>query len=513
MKNYILPFSLMLVLIAGYSCENISEEVEEHLTLHNLQVYKNTITIDSMYTYPEDSLYKSWAVIYNAKMDKGKTRALSPEDEAFFSKKYAVKSTESILLYGKNYIYPGAILEGNSITDQKYVPVFINNRNPITVSINLTHNSSKPTSRTINSPSFSKLDDYVKEMVVDGNFAQNQKFMFQYKRFSFYDEIKTAFGTNVNTRKLFSSKKESSTEEREKIVKSTGMYVKFFQSSFTVNMDIAPLSNQLIKGNTLYEPVYVSSLTYGRVGYIVFETDETYEFAETCIKKEFDRIFHNKETTLSEKEKLFYETTDFKILILGGDSDYSVQTIRGYSHFLNLIYNSQFTQNSYGVPVACSFSYANSHGLVEAEFENFIHIEPLFVKVIIEDYEYRYTDDINYYYSGKEYLNFYKDREGKNPAYPNTDITFVIRKSERQNNCSPDKLNWKIMKCKEHSSLEYNTLRNINFKSKIFMGDYNVSYSTIGKMPTCQQDLKNKYEEIEFHKLNSLEKSPFFILL
>ena len=83
----------------------------------------------------------------------------------------------------------------------------------------------------------------------------------------------------------FLQKSESSTEYRDKIQKSTGMYVKFFQSSFTVNMDIAPLSDQPIQGKSEYEPVYVNSLTYGRLGIIAFETDESYEFAETCIKK------------------------------------------------------------------------------------------------------------------------------------------------------------------------------------------------------------------------------------
>ena len=71
----------------------------------------------------------------------------------------------------------------------------------------LAHNTPKPTSRTIEAPTFSKLSDYVVEMVTDGNFEQNQKFMFSYKRFSFYDEIKTAFGTNINNKKTIFFKK------------------------------------------------------------------------------------------------------------------------------------------------------------------------------------------------------------------------------------------------------------------------------------------------------------------
>lgn len=54
----------------------------------------------------------------------------------------------------------------------------------------LAHNTPKPTSRTIEAPTFSKLSDYVVEMVTDGNFEQNQKFMFSYKRFSFDLKLK-----------------------------------------------------------------------------------------------------------------------------------------------------------------------------------------------------------------------------------------------------------------------------------------------------------------------------------
>ena len=290
------------------SCNEATELA--HITPNvSLIKYKDIVKIDSLYTYPGDSLYQNWINQYNKNLEDKTSRSLSPEDDAFFNKQYIVKSTEATVLYGRNYIFPGSILEGNSISNQNYIPVFISNRKPITVSMTLAHNTPKPTSRTIEAPTFSKLSDYVVEMVTDGNFEQNQKFMFSYKRFSFYDEIKTAFGTNINTRKLFSSKSESSTEYRDKIQKSTGMYVKFFQSSFTVNMDIAPLSDQPIQGKSEYEPVYVNSLTYGRLGIIAFETDESYEFAETCIKKEFDRIFSKKTTTpVSYKHLRAHET-------------------------------------------------------------------------------------------------------------------------------------------------------------------------------------------------------------
>ncbi|MCI6212197.1 thiol-activated cytolysin family protein [Bacteroides heparinolyticus] len=506
MKKYY-AISILSLLLSLISCERIElEKTVDHVVLPR---FSNSVKIDSTYTYPQDTLYKTWLRQYNSQIN-AQTRSLSPEDEAFFNKQYTVKSTESALLYGKNYIFPGAILEGNSISDQKYIPVFVNNRNPITVSMTLSHNTPKQTSRTISTPSYSKLNDYVKEMVVDGNFSQNEKFMFQYRQFSFYDEIKSAFGTNINTKKLFSSKKESSTEYKHKISKSIGMYVKFFQSSFTVNMDIAPLSNSTITGNSGYEPVYVNSVTYGRMGVLVFETDETYNFAEQCIKKEFERIFLKKSSTLTTEERMFFEQTDFKVLILGADSDYAVQSFKGYSYFLNLIYNSQFTQYSYGVPIMCSFSYANSHGLVETEFVNTVYIEPLYVDVTRENSSS--YDERNY--SSSMYLNFYHDRAKTKPAIPATDIIFTVNKYESTCQYYPDYQHWPMIKIDCTDKQETLNIRNISFKSRIFVGTNRTWYESTGPMPSGKpSEPVYTWSAHEEHCLYTLSSSPFYIII
>lgn len=149
-----------------------------------LRKFDNKIMIDSAYTYIGDSIYNSLLAAFNSTdRNQSITRSISPEDDAFFNREYIVKSTESTLLYGRNYIFPGAILEGNSISNQQYAPIYVPNRNAVTVSMTLTHEIPKSTTRTISSPSYSKLSDYVKEMAIDGSFKQAEKFMFQTKRF------------------------------------------------------------------------------------------------------------------------------------------------------------------------------------------------------------------------------------------------------------------------------------------------------------------------------------------
>lgn len=515
MKKLLIYLFGGLLLAITNSCSSEYDDVNRKEEMASLPMFYNRVVIDSAYTYIGDSTYNSWLSIYNSAINnRDMVKSLSPEDDAFFNREYIVKSTEATLLYGRNYIYPGAILEANSISDQKYTPVFVSNRNPITVSMTLTHKKPKPTSMEISSPSYSKLSDYVKEMAIGGSFEQNEKFMYQNRRFTFYDEIKSVFGTNVNTRKLFSSKKESSSEEREKILKSTGMYVKFYQASFTVNMDAAPLSNQPIKGKTNLEPVYVNSVTYGRLGILVFESDETYEFAETCIKKEFDRIFYNKTTTITEKERLFFENTEFKVLIIGADSDYTVQTIKGYGHFLNLIYNSKFTETSFGVPISCTFAYANTHGLVETEFVNHLQIEPLFVKL------YRIHQPYTYWYNGPDYnsssdiyLYFFKDRAKTKAANPYTDIIFEVTEISHKDHYYNVFGEGSKVFYKPSTKTEYLKLRNKNLKSNLYLGKETASCSTVGKQPTGNGPLTSYWEKNICYHIYRLENSPFYIIV
>lgn len=511
MKDFIVLSMVAIMMCALYACDN-ETDLPDLSPKELLPRFQNVVKIDSAYTYTGDSLYGSWVDEYN-RYGMATTR-LSAADEAFFCKEYVVKSTEPVVMYGKNYIYPGSILEGNSISDQNYVPVILSSRNPITVSSTLAHNTPVHTSKTIENPTLSKINDYIVDMVQDGNFEQNQGFMFDYSRFTFYDEIKSVFGCNIDTKKLFSSKSESTTEERVKIQKSTGLYAKFFQSSFTINMDIASLCNGTVKGKSGYEPVYVNSVTYGRMGIFVLETDTTYAFAESCIKKEFDRIFYNKNTVLTTKERQFFENTEFKVLIIGADSNYAVQTFKGYSYFLNLIYNSKFTPQSYGVPIKCSFAYANSHELVETEFRNVVQVEPLFVQVKMLNSQYAEDSRVvgDYTSSSSSHMYFWKDREKTKTAIPYTDIIFTVQKSVEDILYKPDYNRWPMIYMTPSTEVSYTQKRNIDFETSMFMGHNSGYRISTGPTPISGEPIR-QWQSVEHSVRHTLCSSPFFLII
>ena len=69
------------------SCNEATELA--HITPNvSLIKYKDIVKIDSLYTYPGDSLYQNWINQYNKNLEDKTSRSLSPEDDAFFNKQY-----------------------------------------------------------------------------------------------------------------------------------------------------------------------------------------------------------------------------------------------------------------------------------------------------------------------------------------------------------------------------------------------------------------------------------------
>lgn len=92
----------------------------------------------------------------------------------------------------------GNILTKPSIVDANYKPL-VYPRQPITITTTLPGTNSQ----VIENPSYSKYLAYVQEQTAKGNFSQNGEFNFTTEQFTSYNELKVAFGSNVNSGGLF----------------------------------------------------------------------------------------------------------------------------------------------------------------------------------------------------------------------------------------------------------------------------------------------------------------------
>ncbi|MGV0923449.1 thiol-activated cytolysin family protein [Empedobacter tilapiae] len=362
----------------------------------------NLIEITSFGTKPSN--------ILNDNLINSKINTLAGEDE--FQTAVEFESSESIILpHLQRYIFPGSLLKGNSIQDLGFVPISAN-INPVRVSLSIPATNYEA-GFTMEQPSLSSLRTLVNEYLKTANFSQNGQLSYSIEQFSSYDELKVAFGSNVDTRKLFNKQSTTENQYGHMIAKRTGFYVKFYQTSFTLDMDIP--NGSLVKDRNFddggVEPVYVSSISYGRMGVLAIETDEYSEEASKIINTTFSKLFKSGNSTFSKEELKLINSADFKLLLLGGNANTAVQTFKGYEAFVQHISQGIFTKESPGVPIFCSYSYLNDNSPVKTKFKFDIKKAPLYVELVFENLkEEKYANGQLKRKEGDLRLYFYQSR-------------------------------------------------------------------------------------------------------
>ncbi len=341
-----------------------------------------------------------------------------------FGKTVFAKSDETVLLPNNvKYVYPGALLKGNSIEEMKLTPLYANVK-PITVSVSFP-TASGGISKTIQ-PTLSGMRTFINGVLADKVGNQISSFTFSMDYFSSYNELRTAFGSSIKTGALFWKDKQEAYEENFKISKRTGLYIKYIQKNFTIDMDQLQ-DGSLIEGSITgedYSPIYINSVTFGRMGILTIETDSLSEYAYSKFTEISKKLFVNKQTTLTTEERAILEEATMKLYLIapgGSDEIYSVNNADQLALLLNM--NREFTKESPGIPIYCSYAYLSDNSPVEVKYKYDITSDPLYVKVSNKS-------NANSPAGGLYWdimFSFYRDQQEKIPATPPSYIKFKVR--------------------------------------------------------------------------------------
>lgn len=282
----------------------------------------------------------------------------------------AIQTFYEISTIQPNYIYLGSVLTAESINKGAYAPVgFANDlKKSITVSFSL------PVKSMEIAPKKSSFTNAIIDAIGDKDFSgkQSQVFSYKMKEFSYYKEVKLAFGANVNIGQIFSINTEINSN---KIQKNSALFVDFSQIYFNAVMDIPDDGNIFSDENTRQKylsrnPVYVNSVNYGRKGVILVESDETYSVLSVAIRAAFNAKIVSGSISIDTKTEKILKEAEISICILGGDGQGATQTVKGFNEFQQFIVNGGvYSKEVYGVPISFSAGYASDNSMFVTEFE------------------------------------------------------------------------------------------------------------------------------------------------
>lgn len=244
-------------------------------------------------------------------------------------------------------MYLGSVIDVNSLTDGTYQPVTPITTSDINISLNLLG-----VQGTVAATIHPQLSTYrqtlnnILNQTITGE--QAGELTFAVNQIHSEDQLKQAIGGGFNLGKLADIKANynfNSTDDKTRIV------AKFVQKYFTADMDI-PQSGSFVTslpGSITYSPVYVSSLTYGRMGLFFFESSASSSQVSAAINTTINFVFGKSTLEASTEQKAIFNTSTIKVYTTGGSGTESVQSIVGYQGFVNFILTGgRFNANSRG---------------------------------------------------------------------------------------------------------------------------------------------------------------------
>ncbi len=368
--NYLFSFLLLVPLI---SC---TDETENYLVTAPIKYHHPDDYVVSISTSrnPFNLLDEDSTLFNGSNGLRGITRSI----DDYFTVEKDVSTNETVVLPEYSpHVWLGNVLYRSSVADCTFKPI-PGSKKPVTASLTLT--GTEP--GVISNPSYSMYTSYIKQQIPKSSFKQNDEFLFSIEQFTSYNELKSAFGSNVNTSFLFWGSSSSSSGMEHHINKATGIYLKFWQSSFSAVMDTPSIPYSNVLTELMDSAVYINSITYGRFGLLTLETNEEANYAKRMIQESFHTLFTKGSSYITSEQRSFLNGCDFKVYLIGGNGTTAVQSFNGFTGFVDHITKGQFSKEQPGVPIFCSFANVADNSLAKIKFKYNIRREPLYVDII-----------------------------------------------------------------------------------------------------------------------------------
>ena len=245
----------------------------------------------------------------------------------------------------KTILYPGSILRGESFLNGKYDPVVLHNSfNPVTLFLTINGSNREIKKNVIpkGSEVFQALSDlklnntgYFPEEYIPANYTYESEHVTTEESFK-----KTI---NLHIKANFAGIANSSFDydyNKSNVKSSSYILVKLRQTVYSAGIDPVHWSNWVqgdisVLDSGPYEPVYISSIDYGRVAYLLIETKKSSQETGNMVKGAVDfkigRISAGGNYQKNEEFKKLFNSNKIKVSVLGGPS----KIVTNYDQFMD----------------------------------------------------------------------------------------------------------------------------------------------------------------------------------
>lgn len=259
-------------------------------------------------------------------------------------------------------IFPGNIIEGESIATGAYRPVLNANRKPLRVS--LSSEAFNTQNETIDEPTLSGYRTAWKNMIdsgVDGTVPA--KISYSFEKIHSTNQLKVALESNL---KVPFASISAKFKFDDSLVK-TRLLVKYTQEYYSADIDLHNQPSDLFKvlpdnlTSLSYDPVIVSSVKYGRTLIAMITSTESADTVEAALKAKINFLISGGvDATLKQTQTL--NSSNMNVLIMGGTPT-AINGAEGSATYVRE--GLAFSKGSPGIPMAYTLRYVNDRSIAK----------------------------------------------------------------------------------------------------------------------------------------------------
>jgi thiol-activated cytolysin len=285
---------------------------------------------------------------------------------------------DRVVAYAANSdsMYPGAIIRADSVTTGLFTQVVLS-RAPETISVSL-ENLGGTKQAVIADPSLSSYRDALSSILdaeITGSTPAN--LYSEIEEVHSENQLNMALGVQASWGLGVASLKSSFDWSKQDV--RSRYVVRYLQAYYTVDLDapaspsalLAPdvsLADVQDKMDERRPPVYVSSVTYGRMVLFTFESQYSAEEMSAALDFAYSGGVDVK-GDVSVTYKDIISQSNITAFILGGDAGTAAQTIDSYESLINFIKSGgNYSRQSPGAPIAYKLSYLKDNSPARMSF-------------------------------------------------------------------------------------------------------------------------------------------------
>jgi thiol-activated cytolysin len=285
---------------------------------------------------------------------------------------------DRVVAYAANTesLWPGAIVNGDSVYSGLFSQMSFRRR-PATISVSLESLDGRR-SAVLKDPNLSSFREALGE-ILEANVlgATPANLYSEIEEVHSGEQLSLALGVDVSLG-LGTVGIASSFDWQKEEVRSRYL-VKFIQNYYTVDLDVPISPSEFLASDvTLDEvqarmkptnqPVYVSSITYGRLVVFSFESEFASDEMNAALEFAYSGgVDISGDTSLSYKEMI--SRSKITAFILGGSGQQAVQTIDSYESLMDFIKSGgNYSKDSPGAPIAYKLAYMKDNAVARLSY-------------------------------------------------------------------------------------------------------------------------------------------------